>query len=95
MNASYWYNFLQLPKEKLITHVSSFNITSLQPQGIHAVKYDVPKPDLGEIIDVTMVMPRMSFWFFCVNIIIVVLCGQIVVDIASQFEAFCNEYKQC
>ena len=32
---------------------------------------------------------------FCVNIIIVVLCGQNVVDNASQFEAFCNEYKQC
>ena len=56
--------FPSVAKEEIQHSCDFFIITSLQPQGIHAVKYDVPKPDLGEIMNVTMVMPRMLFWFF-------------------------------
>ena len=41
-----------------------FIITSLQPQGIHAVKYDGPKPDLEEIMNVSMLMSRMLLCLF-------------------------------
>ena len=57
--------FPSVAKEEIQHSCDFFIITSLQPQGIHAVKYDVPKPDLGEIMNVTMVMPRMLFWFLC------------------------------